>query len=190
MDSFEDNNDSNLRQRLWGGAVFVAIMVIVLPFLLDGSGSESQFRRVEKLRQEPPSIIDPDGQTTVQSIPELRSIAGRRAPATDSTLEEDGAADSLATSEQVRESLRQTRQSASLTAWVVQAGSFQDQDNAIAVRNLLRRSGFASFVRDREAITDPFRVLVGPMITEQSANKAREQVESLLGREALVVSYP
>jgi len=90
----------------------------------------------------------------------------------------------------VRESLRRNREAAPLTAWVVQAGSFNDQENALAVRNLLRRSGFASFVRDREAIDDPFRVLVGPMINKQSAENAQRNIETLLGRNALVKTYP
>ncbi len=50
MGSIKDEKGGNIRQRLWGAAVFIAIMVIVLPLLLDGAGSESQFRRVEKLR--------------------------------------------------------------------------------------------------------------------------------------------
>ena len=190
MDSFDDNNESNFRQRLWGAAVFVAIMVIVLPFLLDGAGSESQFRRVEKLRQEPPSVIDQFGQSNVQPIPEMRSVPPISAPTGDIRVGEDNPPDYLQSSKDVRESIRQTRQAAPLTAWVVQAGSFSDQENALSVRNQLRRSGFASFVRDREAITDPFRVLVGPMITEKSAQLARKNVESLLGVNALVMSYP
>ncbi|MFK8078098.1 MAG: SPOR domain-containing protein [Granulosicoccus sp.] len=184
MDSFEDDNESNFRQRLWGAAVFVAIMVIVLPLLLDGAGSESQFRRVEKLRQEPPQIVDEDGISRIQSIPQAVSNAPAPvAPQTSTTA-------TRPSTESVKETLRQSRSAAPLTAWVVQAGSFNDQENAIAVRNSLRRSGFASFVRDREAVTDPFKVLVGPMISEKSADDVREKVESLLGRSALVTSYP
>lgn len=191
MDSFEDDNESNFRQRLWGAAVFVAIMVIVLPLLLDGAGSESQFRRVEKLRQEPPNIVDEDGISRIQSIPQPASNApvpvAPQAKAADVAV---APSNYQQASDSVRETLRQNRSAAPLTAWVVQAGSFNDQENAIAVRNSLRRSGFASFVRDREAVTDPFRVLVGPMISEKSADEARIKVESLLGRSALVMSYP
>jgi DedD protein len=50
-----------LRQRLWGAAVLIALAVIILPLLLDGSGSESRFRRVERLREEPPRIVDAEG---------------------------------------------------------------------------------------------------------------------------------
>jgi len=190
MASFDDDNESNFRQRIWGAAVFIAIMVIVLPLLLDGAGSESQFRRVEKLRQEPPNIVDKEGNLTTQTIPEPQSVVNLVPDVVSQAKEEVVPPDYIQASEDVKVSLRRTRREAPLTAWVVQAGSFNDHENALAVRDKLRRSGFASFVRDREAVTDPFRVLVGPMITEQSASNSRIKVEELLGNAAVVRSYP
>lgn len=197
MDSFDDEDDGNFRQRLWGAAVFIAVMVIVLPLILDGAGSESQFRRVEKLRQEPPRIVDQEGNRTVQQIPEMRALGAGDVTAApldelpvDIKVGEDDPPDYMKAEQAVRETLRQNRTAAPLTAWIVQAGSFADEDNAVAVRNRLRGAGFASFVRDRDTNTEPFRVLVGPMITEQSARDAKGEVEKLLGRNALVLTYP
>jgi DedD protein len=199
------DDDSNFRQRLWGAAVFIAVMVIVLPLLLDGAGSESQFRRVEKLRQEPPGIVDAQGRLDFQQIPqvkaEIRAVGADGIATSDPTeipdnfkpdikIGEDDPPDYMKAEKEVREALRQTRTTAPLTAWVVQAGSFTSQDNALAVRDRLRRGGFASFVRDRESENEPFRVLVGPMINEQSAVAARDRVVDLLGREAVVLTYP
>ncbi|MGQ7843556.1 SPOR domain-containing protein [Granulosicoccus sp. 3-233] len=201
MSSLDNQERGNLRQRLWGAAVFIAAMVIVLPLLLDGAGSESQFRRVEKLRQEPPSIVDADGKRTTQTIPEMQplgpdgaslldpeDVVSRFRP--DIRVGEDDPPDYMKAEQEVREALEQTRNKAPLTAWVVQAGSFNDQANAVAVRDQLRRGGFASFVRDRESVSEPFRVLVGPMISEESADTARQRVIELLGVEALVMTYP
>lgn len=197
MDSFDDDGSSNLRQRLWGAAVFVAIMVIVLPLLLDGAGSESQFRRVERLRQEPPSIIDSNGNIITQQIPEMRALgAGNVAalkadrPFLDIKIGEDDPPDYMKEGRALKETLMQNRTTAQLTAWVVQAGSFRDETNALAVRDRLRRAGFASFVREKEPDTAFYKVLVGPMISEQSASAALHEVETLLGMQALVHSYP
>ena len=191
MASFDDDNDSNFRQRIWGAAVFIAVMVIVLPLILDGAGSESQFRRVEKLRQEPPNVVDKDGTLTLQSIPERRIATVTDVnDVSEVDPEESSPPDYQKESAEVRYSLRRTRDAAPLTAWVVQAGSFSDEENAVAVRDRLRRSGFASFVRDRSVDTDLYRVLVGPMISEQSASNSKAKVESLLGYEAVVRSYP
>lgn len=201
MDSFDDdNNDGNLRQRLWGGAVFVAILVIVLPLLLDGAGSESQFRRVEKLRQEPPRIVDSQGISVAQRVPEMRSTGGTslvdpRAvaakiaaePGVDIKIGEDDPPDYM---KPHGRGLQGSHVAAPITAFVVQAGSFRDYNNALAIRDRLRRAGFASFVQERETETDPFRVLIGPMISEQSARVARDKVFALLGHDAVVRVYP
>ena len=197
----EDEEDGNIRQRLWGAAVFIAVLVIVLPLLLDGAGSESQFRRVEKLRQEPPSIVATDGSRQVQSIPSISSVGPDGLPVkgvsdvasdllSNIRIGEDDPPDYMKAEKEVRQALQQTRSKTPLTAWVVQAGSFSEQDNAVAIRDRLRRAGFASFVRDRETETEPYRVLVGPMISEDSANAARRRVADLLGVDALVHTYP
>lgn len=178
MASTDEQQSDKLQQRLWGAAVLIALAVIFLPLLLDGSGSESQFRRVERLREEPPRIIGgrdaadtadtPAADTavsagaTVAPVPEMRAVEPRQ---------------------------RLDVTSARLTAWVVQAGSFRDEQNALAVRDRLRRAGFPSFVSSSVDSTY-FRVQVGPMIDKQRAGQIREQVVSLLGREALVVAYP
>ena len=201
MGSIEDEKGGNIRQRLWGAAVFIAIMVIVLPLLLDGAGSESQFRRVEKLRQEPPSIVDTDGSRQVQTIPTMSSVGSDGTPIKNVSdiasdllnnihIGEDDPPDYMKAEKEVRKALQQNRSKTPLTAWVVQAGSFTEQDNAVVIRDRLRRGGFASFVRDRETQTEPFRVLVGPMISEDSANAARRRVVDFLGVDALVHTYP
>ena len=186
MASTDEQQSDKLQQRLWGAAVLIALAVIFLPLLLDGSGSESQFRRVERLREEPPRIIggresantDP---VDAQSAPATTEATGAEAAAREAPLPEVRAVDSPRQRLDVG--------SARLTAWVVQAGSFRDEQNALAVRDRLRRAGFPSFV---SSSTDNayFRVQVGPMIDKQRAAQIREQVVSLLGREALVVTYP
>lgn len=192
-DSFDEDDSSHFRQRLWGAAVLIAVAVIVLPILLDGAGSESQFRRVERLREEPPRIVDPSQTSTLQVVPEMRAVGKGNvstAGKLDIKIGEDDPPDYMKAEKEVRETLRQNRNTAPLTAWVVQAGSFRDESNAMAVRDRLRRAGFASFVRDRELPTDLYRVLVGPMIRESGANAARDKVVALLGRDAFVLSYP
>lgn len=201
MSASDDDRNGNMRQRLWGAAVFIAALVIVLPLLLDGAGSEREFRRVEKLRQEPPSIVDTDGRRSVQLIPEMQAVGPDGGSLNDADealsrfrprirIGEDDPPDYLKAEQEVRETLEQNRTRTPLTAWVVQAGSYNEHDNAVAIRDRLRRAGFASFVRDRVDLSEPFRVLVGPMISEQSAEASRQQVEQLLGVEALIMNYP
>ena len=189
--------EARLRQRLWGAAVLIAVLVIVLPLLLDGAGSESQFRRVERLREEPPVVLDPgapaasapdgpvDAATGVATGPAPRIRVGEDDPP--DYLRDDG------------ESGRDARArpadgpGPSVTAWVVQAGSFADEANAVAVRDRLRRAGHPSFVAAGDAPGGAgavYRVRVGPMIERGRAAAVRDEVVRLLGREAIVTGYP
>lgn len=198
LDPVDEEKSVRLRQRLWGAAVFIALLVIFLPLLLDGAGSESQYRRVERLREEPPRVLDEQGNPEpVVVIPEksVPSLPRNDTAATiDQGLVEQGQAQStLPIIESVPSrpvSVQAPATAQVLEAWVVQAGSFQEEINAIAVRDKLRRAGFPSFVTPTEAQTPLFRVRVGPMISLQHAERSRENVMQLLQREAIVVSYP
>lgn len=190
-DPFEQDNSSRLRQRLWGAAVLIAIAVIVLPVILDGAGSESQFRRVEQLREAPQFNTNADAGLNDEEARVIRIVSQTRALGDNATPEstvlapEPSSEPAPATAAALPE-----LETPSLTAWVVQAAAFTHESDAVQIRDQLRRAGFASFVRDREASTDPFRVLVGPMIKQRSAEKARRQVANLLQNEPVILEYP
>jgi len=207
----EDDRAARLRQRLWGGAVLIAVLVILLPLVLDGSGSESQFRRVERLREEPPRVLGVDGQPeparirlpasgtspspgtqapAVETAVEAASIdAAAPAPAPRIRIGEDDPPDYMRVTPSPR-TIRARERNAQLDAWVVQAGSFAEQANALAVRDRLRRAGYPSFVTAPDDGVGLFRVRVGPMIDRAVATDTQRAVASLTGRDALLVSYP
>ena len=185
LDPLNEQHSNLLKQRLWGAAVLIALAVIFLPLLLDGSGSESQYRRVERLREEPPRVIDADGNSQVLSIPKKIEAAVDLTVAAKPIRPNPPAVEKPAVQPQ-----SESASVVALTAWVVQAGSFRDQQNAVAVRDRLRRAGFPAFVSRSKSDSGLLRVRVGPMIDQQQASAARDRVMSLLGREAIVMSYP
>jgi len=174
----EVGTENRLRQRLWGAVVLIAIAVIVLPLLLDGAGSESQFRRVEQLREAP--------QVPEQRSPD-RALAPQLAPANPAQVR---APESQAEPEAQSLPAEVALPAPALTAWVVQAAAFTQENDARALRDQLRSAGYASFVGDRDAESDSFRVLVGPMIRKQTAEKARKSVAALLNNDPIIMSYP
>lgn len=230
MPADERRDAARLRQRLWGAMVLVAIAVIGLPLLLDGSGSESRFRHVEQLREEPPRILSPGAEAArVEPPPTARSSepTASMAPATMPEAASDAGAAArtpLVGEEKAAPGGRAASEARGrdgaavaggaerddpggsppddvepLTAWVVQAGSFGAQRNAIEVRERLRAAGFPSFVTDTSAddsyVSGPsappmFRVQVGPMVDRQRAAMVRERVAALLGGEPIIVTYP
>ena len=80
---------------------------------------------------------------------------------------------------------------AAITAWVVQVGRFSTEANATALRDKLRRSGYASFAEpDYEQGAKSVRVLVGPELQRADAETLRAQLKQRLKLDAFVVSYP
>ena len=223
-ESLDELRAQRLRQRLWGATIIIALAVIFLPLLLDGSGSESQFRRVERLREEPPRVINVDGSRETVEVPSTGSAdqeswwqrTKRRfleKPPADDRLRQS--ADSVpdpepdfdtigiaspgadpeadrsagALNDPVTSVVTPIQQNSDIRAWVVQAGGFGDEANALAVRDRLRRAGYPSFVTLSNDGT-VFRVRVGPMIDKDQASNVQNSIMELLGRDALVMPYP
>ena len=169
--------------------MLIALAVIFLPLLLDGAGSESQYRRVERLREEPPRVIRQDGQTEVVGL--AAAAATKTALSVSPVLEStaDTVQERINTAVLAEPSSSTEVNISTLSAWVVQAGSFGDEQNALAVRDRLRRAGHPSFITATDDQT-LFRVRVGPMTNQTQAAATRDDVAHLLGREALVTPYP
>ncbi len=75
--------DEQLFARLIGAAVLLALAVIVLPFVLDGSGSQREYEYAETLPLEPPrpaveksfSSRQPDNRAAVLQAPARETVA-------------------------------------------------------------------------------------------------------------------
>jgi len=74
---------------------------------------------------------------------------------------------------------------------VVQMGSFSSEQNALLLRDRLRKNGFATQVE--KAIIDGksrFRVRVGPFLDRADAEQSRKQILDKLTLKGRVLSYP
>lgn len=78
-----------------------------------------------------------------------------------------------------------------LSAWVVQAGSFADENNAKSLLFKLRQAKIPAFV---EMIPSPsgntYRVRVGPELDRARAEAIQKKMESEAGVKGMIVSYP
>jgi len=208
--TLEDGN--LLRRRLLGAAVLIALAVIILPLLLDGSGTESRFRRVERLREEPPRIVNETGRVEVPADPVVNKPVPETTPqkniepVADDQVEPEPEPTPEPTPEPEPEPAPEpapepvtialpteaVEKSPSATAWVVQAGSFSDQVNALKMRDQLRSAGLPSFVSSVSSGAEGaelYRVKVGPISDRNSAVEVQQRVQSLVGRETLLREY-
>jgi len=245
------NDEDVLKRRLLGAAVFIALAVIILPLVLDGSGSESRFRRVEQLREEPPRIVDPAAEVKIPAKSDIArpAMPDADAPATSESpvSDEKQAADSQIKVKQKPEEEKneetvskktpaapvetvsseplevpadeppeagskpqQTEQQlpadstsaaespvddvvdevVESVAWVIQAGSFTDEINALTARDQLRDADFPAFVSQAESAGKfVFRVKVGPLSSRQQATRVQRKVESLMRQPTIIKQY-
>jgi len=197
-------DDGNiLKRRLLGAAVLIALAVILLPLVLDGSGSESRFRRVEQLRVEPPRILDHKGQPEVAkpsvkpaptptndpAKPVAKPVEQSKSVVPEKRVEEPAVPAAPATPDpETRPAQTLSDEVTNMVAWVVQAGSFADESNALALRDKLRTASFPAFISP-DAVNRVYRVKVGPITDRKQANKVQNQVESMFRVKTLVRQY-
>jgi DedD protein len=172
--------DEQTRYRVTGSLFLLAVAVIVLPMLFDGEGL-------------PPVEIEPlDVPREVPVVSRLEDVA----PATDledrarelaAELDADGfmAEGGTRFGEPVlSEATEATR------VWAVQLASFTEEQNALNLRDQLRKDGFEAFIstvrRDGETLS---RVAVGPLLDRQDADRLRDSLSDDFSLNARIVAF-
>ncbi|HHI92264.1 MAG TPA: sporulation protein [Gammaproteobacteria bacterium] len=209
-----------LKQRLVGAVVLVALAVIFIPMLLPGKGNlgggidgsnippEPDFRfppvpaapkappvaavPVVPLGDsddvEPPAISDksaPVEKTAGQSPPKPPVNAVVKTPAKPPAKPVSSPATKAAPAKV------KPVESGQVSGWVVQVGSFSARNNARALRDKLRKQGYASFVEPVQGASGRvYRVRVGPELSKAAADKLRQRLAKKPGLQGLVQAYP
>lgn len=77
------------------------------------------------------------------------------------------------------------------TTWMVQLGSFGAKNNALALRDKLRKKDFTAFLRERKSDSGTiWQVRVGPELSVKRAVELKKELETFTGLDALVVRHP
>ena len=78
-----------------------------------------------------------------------------------------------------------------LSAWIVQLGSFTDEDNAQSLNEKLRKAGYPAFVEPlKKNGKISYRVRVGPEIKRSEADLLLKNMKDKMKLDGIVVSYP
>jgi len=78
-----------------------------------------------------------------------------------------------------------------VSAWVVQVGSFASRESAIALRDKLRKHGFAAFVESFvKSGKASHRVRIGPETTRSRSETTLAALKKKMQMEGIVVTYP
>jgi len=195
--------DVLLKQRLVGAIVLVALGVIFVPMILEGPN--------RTLVPEMEAFPEPEGQVIsppLESFPAPDAIPAE--PDTSIVLTDPQPA--AVPEEPVEpakplvepepepqpepaaakpETEKKPAKSEPLGSWVVQMGSFSSEQNALRMRDRLRKSGFATQVEKANIDgKSRFRVRVGPFLERADAERSRKQIQDKLTLKGRVLSYP
>ncbi|MDZ7804231.1 SPOR domain-containing protein [Thiohalophilus sp.] len=189
-------DENQLKQRIVGAIVLVALAVIFIPMLLSGDrdgdmsivesnipAKPEHVDRVKTLDIEPPAAPPPAEPVRRRPVDEHTPPAPEPAPSTAS--EETTAQTESRSDAQVDDSAVDNK------AWAVQVGSFSQQSNALGLRDKLRKQGYSTFVEKVSIDNGPvYRVRVGPEVRRSKAEELQQELQAKLKLEGLVVAHP
>ncbi len=166
--------DHDLKQRIIGAVVITALAAIFLPMLFDEPVDESEQTMSElKIPPVPDIALDPRIKTPPDSIAEVLSPGQDESTGLDS-----GKLSGTAGTQPV------------FVRWVIQIGSFSQQENALSLRDRLKKQGFKAFVDVMEipGKGSLYRVRVGPELDKQHAEALRKKIDGMNQIHSIVVS--
>ncbi len=154
--------ETALQQRLVGAIVLVALGVIFIPALLDGSGYKSRHARSVDIPERP--AFAPLSQDRVKPIPtpvdkklaQVKQQAKVKAKAVDKPVNKP----------------------ANEQSWMLQVGSFSSRKNADKYRDELRKKGYkAQVIAETSKGKTIYTVRIGPDLSKSRMEKLRKKLK-------------
>ena len=189
--------DQNLKQRLVGAAVLIALAVIIIPLLLRGPGEPSSHEEGAQARKRLVFADTPAAATALLREPG----AGGRTPehrqaALPSLAKQNSPPPSPAQgfissfpAKEVRARPAKIPGQQKERGWFVQIGSFTQQKNAQRVRDKAGSLGYRAFIITvTEGTKTIYRVQVGPEVEANRAKKLKQELEHRLQVKAFLIS--
>lgn len=155
-----------LQQRLVGAVALVALGVIFIPALLDGSGYKSRQELSVKIPEKP--SFPPVSQVRVEPI--ATPIDKRKKEV---------------------EKKKKTEPAKPIQSWALQVGTFDSEANANTLRDKLRKAGHTAYVeRTKSGGKTSYRVRVGPELDKARVEKLKARFKKDLKIEGFIVNHP
>ena len=203
--------DEQLFARLIGAAVLLAIAVIVLPFVLDGSGSQREYEYAETLPVEPAEPLveksfssrqplgpAPTPESVDVTVPATTTLTDLEIPAsaasagsavtTSAAFETLGNTQTAAGGIRVPAATSQIESMSIQRGWNIQVASFIRDSNAVTLINRLRAKNLAAYAnRVQGGTRSVVRVLVGPYENQIDALALQNRIDREYQVESVMV---
>lgn len=160
--------EKTLQQRLVGAVVLVALGVILLPALLDGSGFKSRHDRNIEI---PPRPL----------LPALKEVK----------VESVAIATPVDIRKKRREQKKKDISAKPIESWALQVGTFSQEKNALAFRDDLRKQGYLAYSESREASgKKSYRVRIGPELEKSKLEKLKVKLKTEKKIDGFILKHP
>ncbi len=198
----KEYKDEQLLARLIGAAVLLAIAVIVLPFVLDGAGSQREYEYADTLPVQPPRPTVEKSFSSRQPMPDPPKASDIPVVTTEPPpiFESPGAV--AASSPQVVQSAATPAQPAPVTqvagtltpqpippGYSIQVASFVKQANAKKLLDRLAAENLPAYLNQVQGRSQSIlRVFVGPIESQIDALAIKNQVDRSYRVESILVT--
>ncbi len=185
--------DDQLLARLIGAAVLLAIAVIVLPFVLDGAGSQQEYEYAETLPVQPERNVAERSYSSRQPLPAAPEIEQVQ-------IEQPRTAVLAEVVERSDESVAPASEPLSsevdgglatypiADGWNIQVASFVKDANAQKLLNRLRSAGLPGYVNEVAGKSrNILRVFVGPIGNQIDALALKNRIDQDYRVESIMV---
>ena len=196
--------EQKLKERLVGAAVLVAVAVIFIPIILSDSpetdsisGSnipekpDANFssRIIPVIKHDDKSLSKDIGTDNIISEDNQKTVKETVVEKIEANKEKSAEINSSRKENEVREA--EIQANVGLSVWVVQLGSFSNEENAQSLNKKLRKAGYPAFVEplNKNGQTS-YRVRVGPEIKRSEAELLLKKLKDNMDMEGILVSYP
>jgi len=166
--------DKTLQQRLLGAILLVALGVIFIPVLLDGSGFKSRQGRSINMPAEPD--FPPLSEIKLERSAPIHSEDKPASPTPSTTEAPTGIASAL---------------DQPVKAFALQVSTVTIKDNAYSLRDKLRKDGYSAYVetRTRNGKTS-YRVRIGPELDIARLKEMKKTLSKEQGLDGFIVNHP
>ena len=195
-----------MKNRLVGILVVSALAIIFLPMILDGSGVRKDDFEVV-IPPQPLLEADQDFETRVielnaqvDAIPEqeqnfVDEASGdnpvKAVEKTEEKVEAQPPPEPQETPEVAAVTETPAAEKTGGTSWVLQVGSFQDRNKALAQRDRLRKSNIASVFIEQFSIDNKtsYRVRLGPFVNREQTRVAQNKIKAKHDINGIIMKY-
>lgn len=186
--------EGRLKQRLVGAVVLVALAVIFIPMLLSGGremempvfGSNVPQRSAEISNLQHIEIEDTKAPANPVNLKRIPIAAGMPEPKVVNEKKTTSTVDTVvALTKEDKKPLSKNN------VWAVQVGSFAKKENALGLKDKLRKKKIHAFVerimKNNKAV---YRVRVGPEITQKKAQALKVKLKKEFKLSGIIVKHP